>query len=70
MVLNELRIADELLELRPMVAVEENAKQLENFQNATLRPILKYQSDLLASYFMSNTHAILLLKRKPEGENI
>ncbi|MFT5582154.1 MAG: hypothetical protein ACI9G9_001419, partial [Psychromonas sp.] len=47
--LNKLRISKELESLRPDVFVDENivSTTMEQFQNQTLRPIIKYQNNLL-----------------------
>jgi len=43
---------DELIKLRPTVATAtEQEGEMENFQNQTLRPILKLQNDLLLQVF-------------------
>lgn len=42
----------ELIKLRPLVATEtEREGEIENFQNQTIRPILKLQNDLLIRVF-------------------
>ncbi len=42
----------ELIRIRPLVATEtEREGDMENFQNQTLRPILKLQNDLLVRVF-------------------
>lgn len=44
----------DLIKLRPKVPqadVNENMTEIEEFQNTTLRPILKFQNDLLSSHF-------------------
>jgi hypothetical protein len=52
-----------LLQLRPTIssASTENANTLERFQNETLRPILKFQHDLLMQVMKQN-----FIKRKNE----
>ncbi len=52
-----------LLQLRPTIssASTEKANTLERFQNETLRPILKFQHDLLRSVMQQN-----FIKRKNE----
>jgi hypothetical protein len=41
-----------MLEIRPLVAVDLNKNlDLEFFQSSTLRPILKFQNEILLSYF-------------------
>ena len=43
---------NELIKLRPLVATEtEREGEIENFQNQTIRPILKLQNDLLVRVF-------------------
>ena len=52
-----------LLQLRPTIssASTEKANTLERFQNETLRPILKFQHDLLSQVMQQN-----FIKRKNE----
>ncbi|MEY4904668.1 MAG: hypothetical protein RLZZ292_2483 [Bacteroidota bacterium] len=52
-----------LLQLRPTIssASTENANTVERFQNETLRPILKFQHDLLMQVMKQN-----FIKRKNE----
>ncbi|WP_111708369.1 glyoxalase [Lutibacter citreus] len=47
---------------RPLItnaAILDNTKKLENFQNTTLRPIIKWLNDLLFVYF----HNYMVLKK-------
>ncbi|MFN3446491.1 MAG: glyoxalase [Bacteroidia bacterium] len=47
----------DVLSLRPSILVDENRNPLviETFQNEVLRPILKFQHDLLLTYFKNHT---------------
>jgi hypothetical protein len=64
--LNKLRISKELESLRPDVFVDENivSTTMEQFQNQTLRPIIKYQNNLLISFFLSQKNANTLLDNR------
>ncbi len=43
---------EQLLQLRPILALStEEASAAEKFQNETLRPILKFQNDLVVQFF-------------------
>ncbi|MBU2019433.1 MAG: glyoxalase [Bacteroidetes bacterium] len=46
---NDLRVSNELLEIRPLVFTNDELiiSELEKFQNQTIRPVLKYQNDLI-----------------------
>lgn len=65
---NELRANQELLSLRPLVAVPQTNNQTkeERFQNEVLRPILKWQNDLLLAYLidLKNFDAVLKVKNQ------
>lgn len=65
---NDLRDEHELMELRPLVPLDNSsAKAIERFQNEVLRPILKYQNDLLLRFFLAHPHAENILKHKQNG---
>jgi len=44
--------------------------ELEQFQNLCLRPILKFQNDILVSYFKSNINLISIPESTSELENL
>ena len=44
--------------------------ELEQFQNLCLRPILKFQNDILVSYFKSNINLISIQESTSELENL
>jgi len=44
--------------------------ELEQFQNLCLRPILKFQNDILVSYFKSNINLISIPESTIELENL
>lgn len=44
--------------------------ELEQFQNLCLRPILKFQNDILVSYFKSNINLISISESTSELENL
>ena len=44
--------------------------ELEQFQNSCLRPILKFQNDILVSYFKSNINLISIPESTSELENL
>ena len=53
---NSIRIDEELISLRPMIKIEQDDKKpLESFQNDVLRPVLKYQHELLELEMLNNT---------------
>jgi hypothetical protein len=55
----------ELKELRPEVFCEKslNSSVIENFQNESLRPILKYQHELFIEFVKSKKELGILLKK-------
>lgn len=57
---------DQLTEFRPEIlsASVEDTKSLEHFQNEVLRPIIKFQHDLIEIYFKKNEQFQSLLKEK------
>jgi hypothetical protein len=56
----------ELMALRPTINADNTqAAALERFQNTTLRPILKYQHDLLIAIFQHN-----IVKRKMDFKSL
>jgi len=62
-----------LINLRPQLDINiDNSNHLETFQNEVLRPILKYQNDLILEYL--NTHpqyipqAAKINKQDPKSE--
>ena len=44
--------------------------ELEQFQNSCLRPILKFQNDILVSYFKSSINLISISESTSELENL
>ena len=44
--------------------------ELEQFQNSCLRPILKFQNDILVSYFKSNINLISIPESTSELKNL
>lgn len=61
----ENRKPDQLLNLRPIIpqAETEAAKTEEIFQNSTLRPIIKFQHELLMEVVKAHPHHWMALKR-------
>lgn len=57
---------DQLKELRPLIpsALTENSKEVEQFQNEVLRPILKFQHTFFEHYFNSNSQFLKLIQEK------
>ena len=54
----------ELKKLRPEVFCEKSPSSVvENFQNETLRPILKYQHELFIEFVRSKKELVILLKK-------
>ena len=52
-----MRKEDKLLALRPDISAKKGGQTLsEEFQNTTIRPILKYQHSILIVFFSSNVH--------------
>lgn len=52
-----MRKEDKLLGLREEILTEKSEQTpIEQFQNTTIRPILKYQHSILIVYFSSNVH--------------
>ena len=52
-----MRIEDKLLGLREEILTEKSEQTpIEQFQNTTIRPILKYQHTILIVFFNSNVH--------------
>ena len=52
-----MRIEDKLLGLREEILTEKSEQTpIEQFQNTTIRPILKYQHSILIVFFSSNVH--------------
>ena len=53
---NSIRIDEELINLRPMIKIEQDDKKpVESFQNDVLRPVLKYQHELLEIEMLNNS---------------
>jgi hypothetical protein len=57
---------DQLKELRPLIpsALIENSKEIEQFQNEVLRPILKFQHAFFELYFKNNSQFLKLIQEK------
>ena len=52
-----MRIEDKLLGLREEILTKKSEQTpIEQFQNTTIRPILKYQHTILIVFFNSNVH--------------
>jgi hypothetical protein len=52
---NSIRMDEELINLRPMIKIEQDDKKpVESFQNDVLRPVLKYQHELLELEMLNN----------------
>ena len=52
-----MREEEKLLALRPDISAKKGDQTLsEEFQNTTIRPILKYQHSILIVFFNSNVH--------------
>ncbi len=56
---------DDIVKLRPLISSVKNQKsttETEEFQNSVLRPILKFQNDILIALIKNNNHYSSLLK--------
>ena len=52
-----MRIEDKLLGLREEILTKKSEQTpIEQFQNTTIRPILKYQHSIIIVFFNSNVH--------------
>ena len=51
-----MRKEDKLLGLREKILTKKSEIPIEQFQNTTIRPILKYQHTILIVFFSSNVH--------------
>ena len=57
-----MREEEKLLALRPDISAKKVDQTLsEEFQNTTIRPILKYQHSILIVFFSSNVHVQYIL---------
>ena len=57
---------EDLKELRPLIpeAFTEHAQEIEKFQNAVLRPIVKFQHDLICAHVRGWSHFNELVTQK------
>lgn len=59
---NDNRDDEALTEMRPILPLEEIEQEIENFQNQSLRPILKMQHNLLIDLFLAQPNADAVLQ--------
>lgn len=64
--------AQDIISIRPQINFDTEApsKEVEQFQNVTLRPVLKFQNTLTLKLLTTNTHFSKLIQAKPTGDQL